>query len=272
MIAHAGQSPAQPLMPAGAMPASSAASMPPQGAQGPTPAPPVTIDDVMALLRNDRMRSFKIEVETDSLVEANQNAEKGKRIEFVTAVGHFMESMGPLVREMPALAPMVGSLLQFGVRGFKVGSELEDTIEKAIQQAGLQIQNPPPKSPAQPSPEDQLKLQGIQAKTQAEIQKAQIGVQQAQADAQGKAAIAQMQERMAVMEHQMRLQELALKAQQSQREHGHAMQLANQGQANDLQMMALKAQQAQASQMQPVSPQMPIDPSQGGMPDTQGMP
>ena len=46
----------------------------------------------------------------------------------------------------------------------------------------------------------------------------------------------------------------------------------NQGQANDLQMMALKAQQAQASQMQPVSPQMPIDPSQGGMPDTQGMP
>lgn len=197
----------------GAMPPQSA-QQPVAGTQGPPAPPPVTIDAVMRLLRDDKMRSFKIDVETDSLVEANQNAEKGKRIEFVTAVGKYMESMGPLVREMPALAPMIGSMLQFAVRGFKVGSELEDTIEKAITQAGLEVQAPKPAP--QPSPDEQMKLQGIQAKTQAEIQKAKIGVQQAQADAQGKAMVAQLEARLAVMEHQMRAQELMMKASHAQ--------------------------------------------------------
>ncbi|MDN5006423.1 hypothetical protein ACFQZO_37050, partial [Bradyrhizobium sp. GCM10027634] len=50
----------------------------PQGQPIPQPAgpPPVTIDAVMQLLRNERMRGFKIDVETDSLVEADQNQEK----------------------------------------------------------------------------------------------------------------------------------------------------------------------------------------------------
>jgi hypothetical protein len=149
---------------------------------GPDPSV-VTIDQVMQLLRDDRLRGFRIDVETDSLIEADQQAEKQQRTEFVQSVGEFIAKVGPIAQAMPPLAPLVGGLLQFAVRGFKVGQELEELIETTMHKAGMLLENPPPK---QPSPDEQIKLEGIKAKTQAEIQKAQIDGQVSQMDAQAR--------------------------------------------------------------------------------------
>src|SRR5690242_12154545 len=98
-----------------------------QPASGPAP---VTIDAVVALLRNDRMRGFRIDVETDSLVEADQNQEKANATELVAAIANFFKEFGPVVQAQPALAPMVSDLLCFALRRYKVGAELEETVEK----------------------------------------------------------------------------------------------------------------------------------------------
>src|SRR5438445_7869700 len=127
--------PGQPLP---AQPPGQPAPPQPQGQQ------PVTIDAVVQLLRNDRMRGFRIDVETDSLVEADQTQERNDRTAFVQAIGGFFKEFGPIVQQMPPLAPLASALLQFAVRGFKVGAELEETIEKTMGQVAQHLANPPP--------------------------------------------------------------------------------------------------------------------------------
>lgn len=46
-----------------------------------------TIDEVVQLLRNDSIRGFQIEIETDSTIEPDEDAEKQRRMEFVQMVG-----------------------------------------------------------------------------------------------------------------------------------------------------------------------------------------
>jgi hypothetical protein len=144
-------------------------------------APPVTIDAVVALLRDDRMRGFRIEVETDSLVEADQAQERADVTAFVQAIGGFFKEFGPIVAQMPPLAPMASQLLQFSVRRFKVGAQLEEIIEKSMEQVEERLNNP---APPQPSPDELEKTKQAQIKTGAETQKASLEGQISQLEAQ----------------------------------------------------------------------------------------
>lgn len=175
---------------------------------------PVTIDAVVALLRDDRMRTYRIEVETDSLVEADQNAAKQRSVELISAVGEFFGKLGPIMVQMPVLAPMFGALLQDAVRKFKVPSSLEEQIEKAMEKAGMLLMQPKP--PPEPTPDERMKMQATQVKAQAEIQKAQIGAQQAQMEGQAKVAGIVMDHQAKQGEHAMRMQQMNADRQVSQ--------------------------------------------------------
>ena len=64
----------------------------------PAAAPPLVFDDrVMELLRNDRMRGFVIDIETDSTIQPDEDAEKQRRTEFITAVGGFLQQAAPMI-------------------------------------------------------------------------------------------------------------------------------------------------------------------------------
>jgi hypothetical protein len=174
----------------------------PQQPQGP---PPVTIDAVVALLRNERMRGFKIDVETDSLVEADQNQEKANANELVGALATFFKEFGPVVQAQPALAPMASQLLCFALRRYRVGAELEETVEKAMNEVQQRLENPPP---PQASPDEQIKLETAKVKGQAEADKVRMEGQIAQIEANFR------QQEMA-MEQRAKEQEAAFKAQES---------------------------------------------------------
>jgi hypothetical protein len=212
-------------------------SPPPEGQ--PIPAkpsgpPPVTIDAVVKLLRDDRMRGFRIDVETDSLVEADQNQEKQNANELVSALANFFKEFGPVVQAQPPLAPMVSQLLCFALRRYKVGAELEETVEKAMNEVQQRLENPPP---PQPDPTEQAKTEQAQIKAQAEGQKANLEMQIKQIEAQAKQqqvameaqakqqelAMQQQAQKMdmliSMMEHQQTLREHHLNAQQAERSH-----------------------------------------------------
>lgn len=184
---------------------------PPQTQQG-APGGPVTIDAVVALLRDDRMRGFRIDVETDSMIEADQSAERQHRTEFVTAVGQFLVQLGPVVQVMPPMAPLVGEMLKFAVRGFKVGQELEEIIDKTMANVVASLNQPKP--PPQPHPDELVKLEGTKAKVGAEIEKAHIGVQEAQVVAATKVGQAQMDQAGKASEAQHKQAEHELKMEQ----------------------------------------------------------
>lgn len=184
------------------------------------------------LLSEDAAKSYKIDIEADSTVAADEAEEKKSRTEFMQAVTPFMEAMIPLAQMTPALAPLVSELLLFTVRGFKVSRSLEDAFETALQ--ALQRMPPPPpqqkgntKSPMEIQSEAQIEA-GKQQNERMEIQQggqieagkqqnARMEMQQDGQEAAAKLQIAQQQNavKMQQIQAQAAIEAAKLQAQQS---------------------------------------------------------
>ncbi|TBZ07768.1 hypothetical protein [Rhizobium leguminosarum] len=141
-----------------------------------------TIDEVVQLLRNDSVRGFRIDIETDSTIEPDEDAEKQRRMEFVQMVGGFMQQAGAIAQQTPMLVPVMVETLLFAARGFRAGRQLENTLE----QVGAQLSQSAtaPRPPPEPTPEQMINLKTAQVKAGAEEKKAQLSVTQAQIEHQ----------------------------------------------------------------------------------------
>ena len=182
-------------------------------------APPQAIDGLfqqaIQLLRDEKLRGFRIDVETNSTVSMDEATEKEDRVEFLSAAGSFMEKALPLTQAMPQLTPLIGEMLLFNVRGFKAGRTLEAAFEDVVQRMTQMAENPQPEPP-DPSVQteqmkqqtEQLKQQGVQQKNQAEMQKMQIGAAVDQQKADTEVRKLQLEMEKVILELQARMQEL----------------------------------------------------------------
>ena len=153
------------------------------------------IKDAFDLLKNDDMRGYRIEIETDSTIQPDEDAEKQRRTEFVTAIGGLLQQSMPLVMQVPELAPMVGETIMFTARGFRAGRALEDVIEQAFKAVKDRLSQPPQQQP-DPSAaiieakqkQAQIDIEHTQAKNQLDLQHKQeahgldMQIKQQQAD------------------------------------------------------------------------------------------
>ncbi|MCB2403722.1 hypothetical protein [Rhizobium ruizarguesonis] len=146
-----------------------------------------TIDEVVQLLRNDSIRGFQIDIETDSTIEPDEDAEKQRRMEFVQMIGGFLQQAGAMAQQNPMLVPVMVETLLFAARGFRAGRQLESTLE----QVGAQLSEAAtaPKPPPEPPSEQVIKLKTAEVKAGAEQRKAELGV--AQAEIEHRAAVEQ---------------------------------------------------------------------------------
>ena len=85
------------------------------------------------MLRSDKLRGYRIDIETDSTVFEDEAALKEQTVEVMTAVGTFMREALPVVQAVPELSPLAFEMLEMGVRQLKRGRALEDVIEQAKQ-------------------------------------------------------------------------------------------------------------------------------------------
>jgi len=129
------------------------------------------VPQAIELLKNNPMRTFRIEVATDSMLYQDEQQEKADRVEFLGAVGTYLQKAVEASKAMPAEAtPLLMDLLKFGVTGYRVGRELEgefDTLADHIKQASKNPQPPPP------DPEImkiQMEAQARQAELQSQVQ------------------------------------------------------------------------------------------------------
>ncbi len=89
----------------------------------------VTLEQVLALLREQRIRPFVLDIETDSTIAPDENAQKQRATEFVTAIGGFMKEALPLVQTVPQAAGMAAETLKFMASQFRAGRPLEQAID-----------------------------------------------------------------------------------------------------------------------------------------------
>ncbi|MBX4884080.1 hypothetical protein HJA90_10855 [Rhizobium bangladeshense] len=141
-----------------------------------------TIDEVVQLLRNDSVRGFRIDIETDSTIEPDEDAEKQRRMEFVQMIGAFIQQAGAVAQQTPMLVPVMVETALFAARGFRAGRQLENTLEQVGAQLAQAATAPP--QPPEPTPEQMIALKTTQVKAQAEQMKAQTGLAQAQIEHQ----------------------------------------------------------------------------------------
>lgn len=156
-----------------------------------------TFPQAIELLKNDLIRNYRIDIETDSTIAVDEQADKQARVEFLTSFGQFLQNFLQIGANMPALMPLAQEMILFTLRGFSVGRGLEASVENAFVQMKTeqeaQAQQPPPPDPEElkmqmEAQAQELKRQEAQQKTELEWQKfqqeLQLEVQKMQQQAQ----------------------------------------------------------------------------------------
>jgi len=177
-----------------------------QAAQQGQPVPPEvakmletpTWQEVMAVLHSDAMRAYRVDIETDSTIQADVARAQQNAAQFVQGFGGFITAIGPAVQAGVMPMDVVADLLTAFARSYKLGRQAEDALERLGQQA------------RQPQPQGD---DGAAAAAQAEMQAAQADMQMKAAEMQAtqQAEAARMQ-----LEGQKAQQDAALKAMEMQ--------------------------------------------------------
>ena len=140
-------------------------------------ADPTMAMQAIQLLKNDQTRGFRIEIEVDSTVIADQEQEQTARVNFLKMAGEFLQQAVPLAQQMPELGVLAGQMLLFGIRGFPVGRELENVFETALeelQKAAKQPKPPPPPDPAIVKAEMDAQVAREQMQSDAALEQAKL--------------------------------------------------------------------------------------------------
>ena len=123
-------------------------------------------DEMVEIMRNDKLRSYQIDVETDSTVFADEEQIKRTRIEFANVMGGYLVQAIEATRAAPELTPIAFQILKFVAGAWKVGREFEDVIGEtgaAVMQQLQAAQQQP-----QVSPEERIAQQRIAAELERE--------------------------------------------------------------------------------------------------------
>lgn len=156
-------------------------------------------DAACKLIKDDGVRGFKLEIEADSTIAPDEQAEQGSRVMFLKEIIPLLEQIAPMAQGNPTMAKLAGEVGMFVIRGFRVARTLEEAFEAAFAALG-QMPPPQPKGPTgqQQNPAiEQAKIQAdvanTHAQTQADIQDTNTKAMIAQATLAQKNQQAEMQ-------------------------------------------------------------------------------
>ena len=166
------------------------------------------IQPALALLRDEAAKNFRIEVTSDSMIFQDEIQEKQDRMEFLSAIGSFMQQVIPAAQAVPEMTPMLMEMVKFAVTAFKAGKGLEgiidETADKFREQAKQAEGQPKPPTPEQQKL--QMTMQLEQAKMQATQAQAQQTAQLEQAKLQGQMQLEKAKQEYQAQENQLKFQ------------------------------------------------------------------
>ncbi len=139
---------------------------------------PATWEQVSAVLKSDQRRTYMVDIETDQTQFMDQEADKKARMEYLSVVNELMQQFGPQIAGNPANGEVFKEIIMFALSGFKAGRPVEESIERAVDNAIQQAMNAPQGDPAQAAEAQKMQI---------EMQLKQMDLQIKQMDAQTKA-------------------------------------------------------------------------------------
>lgn len=178
---------------------------PPQQPQGPQIPPQIqqmlqmpAWEEVIEFLRNDVMRQYRIDIETDSTLADDVKQDKAELAEIMQGLTQMIQALTPAVQGGLLPFDAAKSLMYAFVSRFRIGSEVEQALQ--------QMQQPPPQDDAASKLDMQMKQMEMVQKQKEGDQKLQIEKVKADNDARKM----QMEMALAEREHAFRLEEMQL--------------------------------------------------------------
>ena len=118
------------------------------GAELLNPDDQALIPQAMELLKNNPMRTFRVEVATDSMLYADEQQEKADRVEFLMSTSQFIEKAVQAAQVAPEITPLILDLLKFGVTGYRVGRTIEGEVDNVADKMKQIAAQPKPQQPS----------------------------------------------------------------------------------------------------------------------------
>jgi len=187
---------------------------------------------IIAILRDDKKRSYRIQIASDSMVAIDQAQQQQEATALIQTAGSFFDQMRGLIDQYPPLLDFSIYLFQNMIKRYKGGKEIDGLFTKALMQIGeiAKAKEEAAKQPPPPDPvmqEVQGRLQIAQIESQARLQAVQMEMQDKAAknqlsyqDQQLKMQRDQLESQLAVQKQQfeeyMKQQELVLAQQDIQ--------------------------------------------------------
>lgn len=163
-----------------------------------------TWEDAVSLMRQDGPRGFRIDIETDSTISGDLLAEQQGMTELLQGITSFMSGIGPAVESGLVPVEVAKNLLLAAVRRFRMGKQIEDSIDQIGDTQG-----------GAPQPKVDPKAQEVEFKQK----NLEFQIQQAQADAALKTRQMQLDERGMGLKEQEQEQRAALEGKKLDLEH-----------------------------------------------------
>jgi hypothetical protein len=126
----------------------------------------VTIDQVMKFLRDNKIRPFVLDIETNSTIFPDEMQEKAMRNEFMGVFAQSTAALGQLVATAPAAAPLAGAMLKFVLAPYRAGREMDAAVDEFVDAMMAQSKQP------QPNPEM------VKIEQDGKFREAEIGIKQ----------------------------------------------------------------------------------------------
>lgn len=147
-----------------------------QGQQAPPqpqmPPPPITWEAVIEAMHDDATRTFRVDIETDSTLAATQDSDMSAMRDLLGGLAQMITGFGPAVQAGAIPIEAVKQIAMAVVRRAKMGSAVEDALEKMQQpQPGQDPEATKAKAAqAQQQAQQQHEMQLEQMKAQTTIQ------------------------------------------------------------------------------------------------------
>ncbi len=175
-----------------------------------------------ALLRSDVLRSYKIDIESDSTIRADLTRNQQNMSEFVMGTANYIAAVAPAIESGIIPPDLAVEIYTSFSRNFKLGKQVEDALDRAAQSAREQAQQP-----QQQKPDPKM----IEAQ-----QKAELAQQQMQMQAQMEAQKLQLEQQKAQAEFGLKQQQLEADIAMQREKHAADLQMAQQKHASDVAM------------------------------------
>lgn len=132
------------------------------------------VEEVFELLRSDKMRSYRVDIETDSTILADQSKWQQEMAMFLQGTGQYLSAIGPMVQEGVVPGETAIEIYAGFARNFRLGKAAEDALDRLAEQ----VRNAPPSNPnAAAEAQAGVEREKIAATAQADQQKTQLQAQ-----------------------------------------------------------------------------------------------